>query len=71
MEEVSTSQGYRLTASGERGDAAAYVYLPRHPRTSGCVMKTVRLRSVLEYAGADINLDFDATGAVIGIEILD
>lgn len=71
MQEVSTTQGYRLKVYGEPGETAAYLRLPRHPQTPGCVAKTLRLHSVVEYAGAEINIDFDATGAVIGIEILD
>ncbi|MGD9815791.1 MAG: DUF2283 domain-containing protein [Hyphomonadaceae bacterium] len=71
MKKVSTSQGYRLTVEGKRGDAAVYLYFPDTPQTPGCVARTVRLHSLLAYTGPEINLDFDATGAVIGIEILD
>ncbi len=70
-EEAETKQGYRLVTNGARGQGAAYLSLPKHPRTQGCVSRTVSLRDMLPNSGPEINLDLDATGAVIGIEILD
>lgn len=43
---------------------ATYVYLPKHPRTPGCVARTV------EAEPGAITIDFDAEGAPIGVEIL-
>ena len=52
----------------------AYVSLPAHPRSdrsAGCVAKTVRLIELMpEHKGADIIMDFDDRGEIIGIEVL-
>lgn len=42
---------------------AIYVYLPNHPRLDACVLATVQ-------AGHDVQLDLDADGRLIGVEIL-
>jgi uncharacterized protein YuzE len=68
--DITVDEGYRLTAERISGTTAAYLYLPNHPASAGCVARTVRLDSVLNYKGSDIMIDLDATGAVIGIEIL-
>ena len=50
-----------------------YLKLPAHPGagTTGAVKKTIRLSDLIEnYKGADINLDFDDAGELIGVEIL-
>ncbi|MDM5179105.1 DUF2283 domain-containing protein [Massilia sp. DJPM01] len=50
----------------------AYLSLPDHPAEgrSGCVKKMLRLSDLIAYEGADIYMDFDAAGRLIGIEIL-
>ncbi|WP_054265321.1 DUF2283 domain-containing protein [Massilia antarctica] len=50
---------------------AAYLRLPDHPaeNISGYVKKTVRLSDLIDYEGADIYMDFDLAGRLIGIEI--
>lgn len=61
-------QLFRDSAAG-----ASYLTLPYHPGrgTSGCVANTIPLDQILEgYEGPDINLDFDAKGRLIGIEVL-
>lgn len=42
---------------------AAYVFLPNHPETEGCVVETVPV-------GHGVGLDLDAEGKLIGVEIL-
>jgi uncharacterized protein YuzE len=69
--EISNDLGFRLTAERNGRTTAAYLYLPNHPASAGCVARTVRLDSVLDNKGRpEIMLDLDAFGAVIGIEIL-
>jgi len=50
----------------------AYLYLPGHPEnlTCGCVVKQIRLSDVVAYVGPDLYLDLDASGRLIGLEIL-
>ncbi|NHZ89706.1 DUF2283 domain-containing protein [Massilia sp. CCM 8733] len=49
----------------------AYLSLPDHPavRVAGRG-KMARLSDLIDYEGADIFLDFDAAGRLIGIEVL-
>ncbi|ATQ73288.1 hypothetical protein CR152_01280 [Massilia violaceinigra] len=56
----------------EEDSPVAYLSLPDHPaeNTPGCVKKTLRLSDLVDYEGADIYMDFDAAGRLIGIEIL-
>ncbi len=60
-----------LNISNDDEDVA-YLILPDHPGqgTSGVVAKQTSLRSLLEYVGPEIYLDFDEVGRLIGIEIL-
>ncbi|MGJ5052554.1 MULTISPECIES: DUF2283 domain-containing protein [unclassified Bradyrhizobium] len=46
--------------------------LPEHPGsgTKGCSARQVPLSDLLSYVGADIILDLDADGRLIGIEVL-
>ncbi|MCE3603625.1 DUF2283 domain-containing protein [Massilia sp. P8910] len=58
---------------GEVDDSqVAYLMLPDHPgpNTVNCVFKTTRLLDLVQYDGAEIYLDFDKNGRLIGIEIL-
>ncbi|MGJ4893926.1 DUF2283 domain-containing protein [Bradyrhizobium sp. HKCCYLRH3059] len=50
----------------------AYLMLPEHPGsgTKGCSARQVPLSDLLSYVGADIILDLDADGRLIGIEVL-
>lgn len=51
----------------------AYLVLPAHPGrgTHGATERTVRLRDLIpHYKGADLYIDFDTSGEVIGVEIL-
>ena len=55
------------------GRDTAYVSLPNHPGMSqaGASKKSVRLAHLIpDYKGADVIMDFDAKGELIGIEIL-
>lgn len=61
-----------LHSSGD-DPKVAYVSLPEHPGRGqgGIVKKVVQLYEVIDgYKGAQINLDFDKDGVLIGIEIL-
>lgn len=61
-------QLFRDSAAG-----ASYLTLPFHPGrgTWGCVANTIPLDQIIEgYEGPDVNLDFDAKGRLIGIEVL-
>lgn len=54
------------------GDVA-YVTLPEYPsvREAGIVKKTIQLREIIkDYEGADINLNFDESNTLIGVEIV-
>lgn len=54
----------KLSYSIERlSPGCAYVYLPNHPRSFRCVARTVEVTP-------GVMLDLDASGAVIGIEVL-
>ncbi len=67
-----TDSNIRFRPSVDDPDVA-YVELPGHPGTNavGCVARTVGLDEYVEgYNGPQINLDFDARGELIGIEIL-
>jgi len=65
---------FKLTVDGD--GEAAYLALPEHPTIkggdiSGCVAKVLRLADLApDVKGADIMLDIDKNGHVIGIEIL-
>ena len=51
----------------------AYLYLPDHPGpgTTGASVRQVRLAGVIPgYNGADLLVDFDKEGRVIGVEVL-
>lgn len=56
----------------DNDDEVAYLKLPSHPGTTpGIVKQSVKLRDLLkDYKGPDINLDFDDSGTLIGIEIV-
>jgi hypothetical protein len=62
---------FQLSVSEDDAEVA-YLKLPTHPGSvEGAVKKTVSLRDVLgSYSGPDVNLDFDASGVLVGIEIL-
>lgn len=53
-------------------DDVAYLFLPKHQGAgkSGAIAKQVRLSSLLKYDGPDLYLDFDNSGTLVGIEIL-
>ena len=62
----------KLRISEDDADVA-YLQLPAHPDRGrrGVVKKTIRLSEHLpDYKGADLYLDIDEHGEVIGIEIL-
>jgi uncharacterized protein YuzE len=42
---------------------AVYIYLPNHPKASGCVSRTFA-------TGKGVLLDYDADNMLIGVEIL-
>ena len=51
--------------------AVAYLRLPTHPGGRPELSKSVRLVDLLgRYEGPDIVLDFDASGVLVGIEIV-
>jgi len=58
----------------EEDPLVAYLSLPAHPprdQSWGCAVRTIRLIELMpEHKGADIIMDFDADGQIIGIEIL-
>lgn len=56
----------------EDDDEVAYLELPTHPGSNaGVVKRTVSLRDVLgPDVGPDVNLDFDAGGVLVGIEVI-
>lgn len=59
--------------SRDSAAGASYLTLPHHPGrgTTGCVTNTIPLDQLIDgYEGPDINLDFDAKGRLIGIEVL-
>lgn len=61
-----------VTLSG-RNHEIAYIALPGHPAEpqGRVVARMVRLDQVIEgYEGPMVNLDFDAAGVLIGIEVL-
>ncbi|WP_197026649.1 DUF2283 domain-containing protein [Caulobacter sp. UNC358MFTsu5.1] len=65
---IGLVQLFRDSAAG-----ASYLTLPLHPGrgTWGCVANTIPLDQIIEgYKGPDVNLDFDAQGRLIGIEVL-
>ena len=50
----------------------AYLYLPDHPKkqVAGLVKRQIRLSDLVsDYKGPVIYLDFDQSGAIVGIEI--
>ncbi len=61
----------RLTVSPDDNDVG-YVTLPAHPGPGvpGAVKRTIRLRTLLDYAGPDLNLDLDSEGNLIGVEFV-
>jgi hypothetical protein len=65
------TQGITLRVS-EDDEEVAYVTLPGHPGigAKGIVARQVRLSDLLPYKGADVYLDLDADGRLIGLEIL-
>ena len=63
---------FELKVSKDDSDVA-YLSLPDHPGTgiSGVVTKQISLGEIIKgYKGADVHLDFDKDGKLIGIEIL-
>lgn len=54
----------------KRGETA-YVALPEYQQSAGSVARTVSLDDLLpDYSGPRVHLDFDATGKLVGIEVL-
>jgi len=68
---MSKRQRIHLEISEDDEDVA-YLKLPDHPGTRpGVVKKTVNLRKIIgDYSGPDLNLDFDGSNVLIGVEIL-
>ena len=66
-----TIRKMNLTISDDDDDVG-YLVLPGHPEpaTPGVVAKQVRLKDLVTCVGADIHLDFDKDGNLIGLEIL-
>ncbi|NPV21101.1 DUF2283 domain-containing protein [Bradyrhizobium aeschynomenes] len=66
-----TQERIALRASADDPNVA-YLTLPDHPGagTKGCAARQVRLSDLISYIGADIILDLDADGRLIGIEVL-
>jgi uncharacterized protein YuzE len=66
-----TQETITLEVSADDQDVA-YLKLPghQHRSTLGCAARTVSLSSLLTYGGAEILLDLDEDGWLIGIEIL-
>lgn len=62
---------FQLNVSADE-DEVAYLKLATHPASLPAVVKkTVALSDVLGvYEGPEVNLDFDADGVLIGIEIV-
>jgi len=60
-----------LVISNDDADVA-YLFLPGHPGagTRGSVASQKCLSDILRYSGADLYLDFDEGGRLIGVEIL-
>lgn len=62
--------------SGGQNHDTVYLYLPGNPSRPGApvyksVFKTISLSSIInKYKGPSVSLDFDATGLLIGIEVL-
>jgi hypothetical protein len=55
---------------GKKDQTLAYLYLPNHPKTPGCVVKQILLKKLIDdYSGPVIYLDFAKDGELIGIEI--
>lgn len=49
-----------------------YLYLSKHPGTDRCVKGMIRVSGLIpNYVGPEIRLDLDASGEVIGIEVLE
>jgi hypothetical protein len=61
-----------LLSISEDDENVAYLALPEHPGqgTLRATAKQIRLRDLMAYSGADIHLDFDKDGQLIGLEIL-
>ena len=66
-----TIRKMNLTISDD-DDGVGYLVLPDHPGpgTPRAVAKQVKLKDLVIYGGADIHLDFDKDGNLIGLEIL-
>ena len=66
-----TIQKMNLTISDDDEDVG-YLALPGHPGPGAprAVAKRLRLKELVTYAGADVHLDFDKDGKLIGLEIL-
>ena len=66
-----TIRKMNLTISDD-DDGVGYLALPGHPGpgTPRAVAKQVKLKDLVIYGGADIHLDFDKDGNLIGLEIL-
>ena len=64
-------QKMNLTISDDDDDVG-YLALPGHPGpgTPRAVAKQVRLKDLVTYVGADIHLDIDKDGNLIGLEVL-
>ncbi|MBL8279603.1 MAG: DUF2283 domain-containing protein [Pelomonas sp.] len=62
---------FSLKISADDPDVA-YLVLPGHPGSgvAGAVSRQIRLSDLLQYKGADIYIDLDEAGVVIGIEVL-
>ncbi len=67
-----TKQMFELKVS-EDDDEVAYLRLPNHPGAGqpGVVASQKNLADLIDnYKGADVYLDFDKSGVLIGIEII-
>ena len=66
---MGTRRGFEFRIA-EEDPHAAYLRLPGEPTVEHEVAKTVRLVDLMgRYNGAEVMLDFDQDGELIGIEI--
>ena len=66
---MKENHGFRLEVSGPD---VAYLRLPAHDGAPGSVARSVMVTSGIEgYQGADVVLDLDSEGRLLGVEIVD
>lgn len=66
----SAAGGFCLTVSADDPNVA-YLRLPTHQGDMAKVSRSVRVEDVLgKYEGPDVVLDFDASGVLVGIEVV-